>query len=40
MTNRSTLVLAFGSAAATAPETDSTVKRNAKKPALNDELGH
>lgn len=40
MTNRSTLVLAFGSVAATALETDSTVKRNAKKPAFNDEEGH
>ena len=37
MTNRSTLALAFGSVAAMAQETDSTVKRNVEKPASNNE---
>lgn len=37
MTNRSTLVPAFGSVAVMAQEIDSTVKRNVKKSASKDE---
>lgn len=37
MTNRSTLVPAFGSVAVMAQEIDSTVKRNVKKSAFKDE---